>query len=250
MITSTQTSRVVDDLAALRKPGGLLGRLIRDWGATGSLGFSDKRGNSRARLFSAGIRLTRKARGTRLDLGASGTREEAEAPTGALETTVSKGQQFLQADLYVSPRVFLTAVTRQEQDRFQDLALRSTYTAGVGYQAVRTNRTDLRVNVLLGFRREDYISGVASSNPIAGIAAAFQQKFGPVTLDWRSTWDPRTGDFADYRFVSNATVTTRLFKGLGLQFAVLEEYNSRPRPGVEKNDLLTTTTLTYSIGAR
>ena len=228
---------------------GLFSPLLRFWGATGSLGFSDKRGNSRARGVTASIELARRSPQDRLQLGAGITREEAQLPGGTYETTVSKSFAFLQVDIYVHPRLFVTSATRLDRDRFQDLDLRSTYSAGLGFQAIQTERSDLRFNLLGGARREQYFSadGVETV-PIMAVGAALRQELGPLILAWRVDWTPDAGAFHDYRLVSNGTVTTRIFKALGLRVSLLNEYNSRPRPGVQPHDMLVATTLTYAVG--
>ena len=237
------------NLTALRaRRWGILTPLLARWGFTGSLGFSDKRGNSRAQAISAGLQLQRRAPRDRVDIGATAISEQSETPSGSLRTTVAKGAQYLQVDLSVSQHVFVTAGTRQEQDRFQDIDLRSTYAAGLGIRLRATERTDLRLNVTGGLRREAYVSGGATRTAVAGIATSLRQDFGWSVFDARAGWDPRVSDLADYRFLASASVTARIYKGFGLRIAVLEEYNSRPRSGIEPNDLLTTTTLTYTVG--
>lgn len=41
---------------------------------------------------------------------------------------------------------------------------------------------------------------------------------------------------------------TKVYRGLGLRVELLDEYNSRPRPGIKRNHVLTTATLAYVIG--
>ena len=47
---------------------------------------------------------------------------------------------------------------------------------------------------------------------------------------------------------SDVTITAPLFFGVGFRLGALNEHTSRPQPGIEKNDLLITTRLTYTIG--
>ncbi|MGH7699778.1 MAG: DUF481 domain-containing protein [Gemmatimonadales bacterium] len=240
-----------DDLGALEPvPLGLFTPLHRFWSATGNLGFSDKRGNSRARGVTVGVELVRQTPRDRLTLAAGVTREETALGDSAFQTTVSKAFALFQADVFVSPRFFLSAATRQERDRFQDLELRSTYTAGFGWQAIQTGTADVRFNLQGGARREAFFTNSASRTAILTAGSALRRRLGPVELAWRLDWAPNAGDFADYRVVSNASATVGLVKGLGVRVDALNEYNSRPRPGVENHDMLVTTTLTYAIRRR
>jgi hypothetical protein len=121
--------------------------------------------------------------------------------------------------------------TRQERDRFQDLALRSTYTAGIGLQLLSTTAADLRVNASAGLRREDYFTAATVSVPILGAGAAYGGRLGPVFLAARFDWSPNAGDFADYRVRSTASATAKLYKGLGSRVEALGDTAADPSPG-------------------
>ncbi len=219
----------------------------RFWAMTASLGLSLKTGNSRAHGLGGAFELERKSSHDRIDLGAGANHEASQVPGSPYQTTVSKAYGFLQLDVYANPKLFASFGTRQEQDRFQDLRLRSLYTIGVGYQATARPATDLRFNLLAGYRRESYYSDGANTVPIVGAGWAFKQSIAPAVLTWRVDYTPQAGDFMNYQLVSNATIISGLYKNLGLSVGVLDEYNSRPQPGIKPNDLLATTTLTYVL---
>lgn len=223
--------------------------LDRFWTTTGSLGFSDKRGNSRAWGVSAGLEIARRTTHDRLDFAAGVAHEEAQPAGGAFQTTVARSFLFFEADVYFSPGVYFSAFTRQEQDRFQQLRLRSTYTSGFGYQLVQSPTADLRVNTLGGVRREDLLTAGVTATPIIDLLAAYRQSFGIAGLAGRLDYAPKTGDFRDYILTSSGSITAKVYRGIGLRLEVQGQFNSRPQPGVRKTDVLTTTTLTYSIGA-
>jgi putative salt-induced outer membrane protein YdiY len=48
--------------------------------------------------------------------------------------------------------------------------------------------------------------------------------------------------------LSEAGLSTTVFKGLGFRIGSRNEYNNRPPVGVEKHDWLFTTNLTYTVG--
>jgi putative salt-induced outer membrane protein YdiY len=254
----TQRAVVPGELAAVGAPNdlaalvpvsiGWFSPLGRFWSGSGSVGFSDQRGNTRALGLAASLELQRKTARDREDLGFGVSREQGTVPGGALETTASKAYAFLQIDLYFNGRVFGTVATRQERDRFQDLALRSTYTAGIGLQLLSTTPADLRVNASVGRRREDYFTAATTAVPILGAGVAYRGQLGPVRVAARIDWSPNAGDFADYRLRSNASATARLYKGVGSRVETLVEYNSRPLPGIRTYDVQTRLTLTYAFG--
>ena len=221
----------------------------RFWATTGSLGFSDKRGNSRARGISAGLEIARRTPHDRLDFAAGVAHEEAQPSGGPFQTTVARSFMLLEADVYLAPGIYVSAITRQEHDRFQQLRLRSTYTTGFGYQLVQSRTSDLRVTTLGGVRREDVLTDGVSATPIIDLLAAYRQSVGVAGFAGRLDYAPKTGDFRDYIMTSSGSVTAKIYRGIGLRLEVQGQYNSRPQPGVRNTDILTTTTLTYSIGS-
>lgn len=238
-----------DRLEALRPVEvGLFTPIDRFWSASGSLGFSDKSGNSRARGLTAGIEVARRSPADRLLVAAGVTREESNLDGTGFETTVSRVHGVLRADVFFTSRFFVFGETRHERDRFQDLQLRSIYVGGIGVQLAATEVHDLRLNALSGIRDEHYFGDGDQAAAIIGAGAAYELSVGPAVLAWKVDWAPKAGDVGDYRLRSDATVTARLAGGLGVRVGVLNEHNSHPRPGIERHDMLVTTTLTYQIG--
>ena len=75
-----------------------------------------------------------------------------------------------------------------------------------------------------------------------------RQNLGVADLTWRLSWIGNVDDLADYRVRSDAALIIGVIKGLGFRLGLLDELNNRPQPGVDKHDLLITTTLTYALG--
>lgn len=220
------------------------------WGATASLGFSDKSGNSRSRGLSLALEAGRKSPKDRLTFKVGLAREEARLQGDEFETTVEKYFGSLRLDVFFGPTFFLFGVTRQERDRFQDIDLRSNYQAGLGYQIIATDLTDLRWFASGGVRVENFTTGGSQSTGVVAAGVGFRQALGPVVLNWTGDWSPSVESFRDYRFMSDASLTTTIYKGLGFRVGLRNEVNNKPRPGIQKHDMLWTTTLTYSIGQR
>lgn len=247
------------DLAAVGDPANLAALVpvrigyftpIRSfWGATANLGFSNKSGNSRNRSLAATVEVGRWSPRDRLTLKLGIAREESDPGTGDLETTVGKYYGSARVDVFLRRRLFVFGTTAQERDEFQGIDLRSNYNAGLGVQILSSDMVDLRFYASGGLRREAFTSGNNSSTGIVAAGAAFKHSLGPAVFAWTVDWAPSINDFADYRLVSDASVTTTMFHGLGFRIASRNEINNRPpRPEIEKHDMLLTATLTYSIG--
>ncbi len=237
------------NLTALEKIDiGLFTPFLRFWRASGSLGFSDKSGNSRARGLTASVEVMRRSPKDRLKVVVGLVREQSEAADGTLATTVNRYYGSLRADVFFTSRLFAFGETRQERDTFQDIDLRSIYNAGLGVQLVSTRTTDLRFSASGGARVERFTSNGGETAAVLNTGTDLTQKLGPATFSWDFNWLPNVQDLGDYQIRSDASVTTTVYKGLGVRVGLLNELDSRPRPGVERHDMLLTTTLTYAIG--
>jgi putative salt-induced outer membrane protein YdiY len=219
------------------------------WGATVSFGFANNSGNSRSRGIAFSFDVQRKSPKDRQQIKGGLSREYKPDDNGDLETTVEKYYGSLRVDVFLGSRVFGFGSGDWERDRFQDLDLRSNYTAGLGLQAVDTDDTDLRFYGSGGARIENYTSGGDRSTGIVSLASGYRQKLGPIVFDWSLSWAPSVKDVEDYRVVSEASLTTTIFQGLGFRIASRNQYNNDPQPGIEKHDWLLTTALTYTVGS-
>jgi putative salt-induced outer membrane protein YdiY len=238
-----------NDPAALRAIRiGLYSPIGRFWGLVAGFGLSDLSGNSRARATSANVEIERKTKKDRLNLQGAMHRESSQSPGGVFAQTVGKYFGAARTDITLSGALFIFGETRKERDRFQDLRLRSIYDGGLGLQILSTRKTDLRFSGGGGFRRENYYTAPSSSGSILVLGGAWKQWVGPMRLAWQVDWNPRADMIDDYRLRSDASLTATAFKGLGLRVALLDEYSSRPLPGLRKHDRLVTTVLTYAIG--
>ncbi len=257
------TTRTVSptDLAAVGDPDaldalvplqiGLFSPFQRFWSATASAGFSNKTGNSRNRGLSAELEFGRQTPRDRLSFKLGVAREESAVDANSpLATTVEKYYGSARADVFFGPRLFTFASTTQERDEFQDIDLRSNYNAGFGVQILSTDQTDLRFYSSGGVRREVFTSATPTeSRAIIAAGTGLRQALGPAILAWTVDWAPAVKDLRDFRFISEASVTTSLIAGLGFRVASRNEVNNRPTSDdIRKHDWLLTTTLTYTIG--
>jgi putative salt-induced outer membrane protein YdiY len=227
---------------------GFLSPFGKFWALDLGFGFSDKSGNSRSQGFTGSVDIERRTSRDRETINFGVIRESTEGTSGDLEATVSKYYGSLRLDVFAGPRVFVFGATRQERDTFQDIALRSTYEGGLGFQAVSKDNTDLSFSVALGARREDFISAGAETASVGTLGALLRNDFGPAAMLFRADYSPKLSTLEDYRFVSEASITAPLIAGVGFRIGGLFEHSSRPQPGIEKNDLLITTQLSYSLG--
>ena len=254
------TSRTISptDLAAVGDAGnlealrpvevGLFKPFSKFWGATVAFGFSNNSGNSKSRGLAFSFDIERASPKDRQAIKGGLSRELAPGANGDLETNVEKYFGSLRLDVFLVSRLFTFGFAGYERDRFQDLDLRQNYNLGLGYQLVENDNTDIRLYASGGARLEQYTSGGDKSTSVLGLGGGYRQRLGPILLDWTLAYTPSLEDGEDYRVVSDASLTTTIFEGLGFRIGSRNEYNNKPQPDVEKHDWLFTTALTYSIG--
>jgi putative salt-induced outer membrane protein YdiY len=254
------TSRTIAtaDLAAVGDPGnlealrpleiGLFKPFSKFWGATVACGFSNNSENSKSRGLAFSFDIERASPKDRQAIKGGLSRELAPGASGDLETNVEKYCGSFRLDIFLVSRLFAFGFAGYERDRFQDIDLRQNYNIGLGYQLVENDNTDLRFYASGGARLEKYTSGSDNSTSVLGLGGGYRQRLGPILLDWTLAYTPSLEDGEDYRVVSDASLTTTIFGGLGFRIGSRNEYNNKPQPDVEKHDWLFTTALTYSIG--
>lgn len=247
-----------DDLDALRPIAiGFLSPIGKFWGARIGAGFANASGNTRSRGFNGDLTVDRRTERDRLTFNVGGAtqwsavREASGQFPDSLTKVVEKFYGSVRLDVFVSKAFFLFAGTLQEIDKFQGIDLRSNYSGGAGYQVFATATTDLRFDLSAGLRVENFTPTAGDttiSTPIASAGSQVRQALGPFTFDWSLRWTPAIEDVKDYRFLSNAGLTTEVFQGLGFRIGSRNEVNNNPPIGIDKHDWLLTFNLTYTIG--
>ena len=227
---------------------GLFKPFDKFWGATLGFGFSNNSGNSRARGLDLSFDIDRKSPKDRQSIRGGMNRQFAPGETDELETTVEKYFGSVRLDIFLIPQLFTFGFAGWERDQFQDVDLRQNYTIGLGYQVLETAKSDLRFYGSGGVRLEQYTSGGDNSTSILGLGGGYKQSLGPIVFDWTVAYTPSLEDGEDWRVVSEASLTTTIFEGLGFRIGSRNEYNNKPRPDVKNHDWLFTTALTYSVG--
>ncbi len=238
-----------DDLAAVAPLEiGLFSPLLRFWQARGSFGFSDKSGNSRARGLNLALEFARNTERDRLEFTFGLNREDKRGESGEFENTVSNYYASARTDVFLGPSLFVFASAHFQRDTFQDISLGTRYNGGAGVQAVANSNTDLRFSLSVGVREENFGSGGDETDVVTGAESTLRQSLGVANLTWRLSWIGNVGDLADYRVRSDAALIIGVIRGLGFRLGLLDQLNNRPQPGVDRHDLLITTTLTYALG--
>ena len=222
----------------LQHPG--LGEL---WTGTGTVGFAGTSGNAETLTFTTGINADRATRTDKTSLyfsliKASARIDNVDKDTAeAIRGGISYGHN-------VNPRVFFSVFNDYEYDRFQNLDLRFVIGGGIGFHALKTERS--RLDLLAGgaYNRSSFSTPLVRESAEIYWGDEYSLKLSSATSlvqSYRMFNDmTHTGM---YRVNFDLGLSTKIFKRLSWNVSISDRYLSDPVPGRKKNDFLYTTGL-------
>lgn len=156
----------------------------------------------------------------------------------------------------ISKKWFVNAFNDYEFDRFQLLDLRFVLGSGVGYQAIKNERTLLTFGGGGAYNREKFASdGTRAAFTRSSAEAYFNQEFthklnSRLNIFERFAFFPNLSNTGEYRLQFDSGLAAALYKSLSLQIAFSDRYLSNPPVGRKRNDTLLTTGVRYTIPTR
>ncbi len=126
-----------------------------------------------------------------------------------------------------------------EYDEFENLDLRSTAAAGLGYHWLRREKLDLKTRAGVGYVHESFIDGVTDDKGIIDLGLAFRWDIvDDVRFTHDANYSPSFDGADDYRLRFDSALTIPLGSSEVWKFKVgmLNQYDSMPDAGVERLD--------------
>lgn len=127
-----------------------------------------------------------------------------------------------------------------EFDEFEDLDLRATAAAGIGYAWLKEEKTDLKTSVGGGYRHQAFDNGRSTDDAILDLGLDFRHDFGQYFRFTHATvYSPSVEDFSEYRVTMDTAVAIPLGPKSDiwkLKLGFKKEYNSDPQPGFDELD--------------
>jgi putative salt-induced outer membrane protein YdiY len=217
------------------------------WAGYFDLGLALARGNARTSTLTSSFSAARVTRSDQTTLYYNQIYSTAKLGGNNLATAeaIRGGVSY---DHDIRPRVFLNVLNYYEYDRFQDLDLRFAIGGGLGFHAIKHERTSLDVLGGVDFTRETFTNHLTRN--------AAEVYWGD---DWTYKISGKTSLNQSYRMFNNLTRTgeyrinfdlgsaTTLKKWLSWQLTASDRFLSDPAIGRQRNDLLVTTGLRLSF---
>lgn len=242
-------------------------RLSQGWAAGANVGFALTGGNSETENLAIAFIADRKTLNDHLGLYTNSVYARSTTPSAATgiettSTTANAVQGGLRYDRNIGPVLFGFGSADFQTDALQALNLRSVFGGGLGFHAIKNDRTTLDFLGGINYTRESYgvvILDATTTPPTT--APSFTRSFAAATLGeelmhkWgKSTivtqklyFFPDFNDLGQYRATFNLGTVTKLNKWLGWQNAFGDIYVTNPPAGKKTDDVLFTTGLAITF---
>jgi putative salt-induced outer membrane protein YdiY len=255
--TDVSTMRSPADQAAYEKslhPG-----IMEGWTGGGSLGFALARGNSETTNLALGFSADRK---TTKDTWIINVAQLYSQDEKLNSTTANSFLGLIRYDRNISKHWFVFGLFSGMYDELQELNYRFMPGAGLGFHAIATDRTTLDLLGGMGYTRESYYNGTVNNLATAMIGDEFAYKITKTTTLTQNLYylpslnqpvyvtGPGQSHPSNYRVNFTAGIATKLNGWMTANANFLDQYVSQPVPGNKKNNVIFTTGLGFTFGAK
>lgn len=199
-----------------------------------NLGMDMNRGNTDQDTYHVDAESIFRWPDDRVTLGGSGDLEKSNGDKTKQQAAL--GGKY---DRFLSKQWYLYSGLGFEHDKFADLTLRTTLSAGSGYQIYETDRTNLSIEAGPAYIWEDYDTSEDQDYAAAHWGLRFDhylveawklQAFHKHTLDWS------VEDASAYLFKSATGLRIPILDSLQATVQVNFDRNNNPAAGAKKND--------------
>jgi putative salt-induced outer membrane protein len=243
--------------------------LEHGWTGGANVGFSLAGGNSETENLAIAFNAVHATLNDKFTMYASSIDTQNHLTTPSTVADLTEGG--FRYDRNTGQRLFGFVAADFMANALQDLDLRAVYTGGLGYHAIKSDKTVLDFLAGLNYTHETYSNGppvtVAGSNPpvlvspLTYTSYGVTNKFAALTLgqEWMHKAGkttvlteklylfPDLSHTGNYRGTFNLGTVTKISKWLGWQNQFSDIYVSNPPSTAKKNDVILTTGLNFSF---
>jgi hypothetical protein len=241
--------------------------LLHGWNGGANVGFSVARGNSETENLALAFNAVHPTLNDKITLYASTINTTNNLATPSTVANLTQGG--FRYDRNIGPKLFVFGAADYMANALQFLDLRQVYGGGLGFHAIRSDRTILDFLTGLNYTHETYSNGTllipaTPTTPPVYASYGVTNRFVAITLG--EEWDQKLGkgtvltqtagffpnlqQTGEYRFTFNIGTVTKINSWLGWQNQFGNINVSNPPIGAKKNDVIFTTGLNVSFGAQ
>jgi putative salt-induced outer membrane protein YdiY len=227
--------------------------LMQGWAGGANVGFALTGGNSQTKSLAIAFTADRKTITDDISMYANTVYATNNAPGANPSTTANSIQSGARYARNFTAKLFGYGSADFQTDALQNLNLRSVLGGGLGFHAIKTDRTTLDFLAGPNYTRENYTT-LTNSFAAITLGEELSHKLGASTLlTEKFYFFPNLSDTGEYRTSFNLGSVTKLSKWLGWQNAFGDIYVTNPpvqpagTPQLKKNDIILTTGLNLSF---
>jgi putative salt-induced outer membrane protein len=221
--------------------------LLNGWVVGADVSFAVTRGNSETENLALAFTSARKTLHDQISAYANSVFAANNAPGAVPSTTADAVQGGARYDRNVAARLFGFGGADFQTDALQSLNLRSVFSSGIGFHAIKSDRTTLDLLAGANYTRENYTT-LQRNLAALTIGEELMKKLGASTVLTQKLYAyPDLNEAGQYRATFNFGTVTKLSKWLGWQNAFSDIYVTNPPEGKKQNDILLTTGLNISF---
>ncbi len=211
------------------------------WTGTGTLGFAGTAGNSKTMTFTVGVNASRVTNTDKTSLYFNAIKASA-LVNGENADTAEAVRGGVAYDHNANSRLFFNVFNDYEYDRFQNLDLRFVIGGGVGFHAVKTDRSRLDLLAGVAYNRSSFSTPFVRNAAEAYWGDEYTFKLGTATTLTQSyRMFNNLSETGIYRVNFDLGLGTKILKWLTWNVSISDRYLSDPAPGRKTNDFLYTT---------
>jgi putative salt-induced outer membrane protein YdiY len=211
-----------------------------NWDGQISVGWSSSRGNSQTDNWSASASAELRRQKDRIFGGADYARSSQKDTTTNQKTTTENWWRLMgQYDYFFQPKWFGFGNGRYETDKIALLDYRLLVGAGVGYQWVETDRTNVALEGGLAYKHETYETPSTGGDD-ATLLLGYKidhQIVSTVQFLHDLTYYPVVDDFSDYFVTATAEFRGNFTKNMFSNFKVIYTRDATPAAGRKNSDI-------------
>ena len=222
---------------------------LEQWTGGADLGIALTRGNSNTTNMALGLALSRETSQDKTSVYAAAiyNREKTAGISRTVANTIRFGGRY---DRDINRNWFGYGFTDLERNGQQNLNLRWVLGGGIGYHAIRSERTKLDLLGGLAMNRE-YFDGFDNDRTSleAQVGQTLDHQFSSrVSLKEQLFIFPNLSEGGEYRINFDTSLVTDVTRRIGWHLTLSDRYLSNPPLGFRQNDLLLTTGVKVKLG--
>ncbi len=219
------------------------------WNGNADVGYSMTSGNSSTSTFTAAVQAARETSRDKISVYANAIKA-GNSTSGRSVSTANALWYGARYDVNLSKKTFAFGSADFEHDRPQKLRVRSSFGAGFGYRAIRSERTQLDLFAGTAYTLAYFTNNTRTKGAELLFGDELKYKLNSrMSLTQRWVVYPGITD-KGLRSNFNASLVTNLNNWLGWHVTAGNRYNSNPAVGAKKSDNFFSTGLRASFGRK